>query len=224
LIPEQQEAVGFLEEFTKRMVLMGFEGGKTMVSVTELMKEIYRACDDLLGGYLLKERGLACQRGCHWCCYLRVTTTPLEVLYIMDHLRSKFDPDAMSALQERVRAMDTVTRGLDGEGRAALMQLCPLADEGECLVYPVRPVACRFYHSLDASDCQETLVDQCREVRVRKDLVGMGVAVSAGLRVGLSQVGLKNPALELITGLRVTMGGKGDGLAERWLGGESLFV
>ena len=222
LTSEQWKAVGFLAEFAKRMVVFAFPGHKTPTRASNLVKEVYRVTDNMMTGCFKTGTKPPCKTGCFWCCYMQVRTTPLEVLCIVDFLRSRLRPRELSALQQRLAATDEATRGMDDYQRACAKMICPLLVDGKCSVYPVRPIACRVHHSLNLSDCEVPLDDEDRSVTIRPDISGLGMGISAGLTEGLRTVGLQTRLLELVAGLRIAM--DEPGLVKRWLAGEPVFV
>jgi hypothetical protein len=221
LTVEQWKAVGFLAEFSKRMVTFAFPGQKTPKNALNLVKEVYRVTDDMMTGCLNNGTEPACRIGCFWCCYLRVKVTPLEVWCIFDFFRSRPRPRELSELRQRLAAADETRRGMDGYQRVGAKTACPLLVNGKCSVYPVRPIACRVYHSLNPSDCEEPL-DEERSVTIRNDIAGLGMGIFAGLTEGLRAVGLQTRLLELRAGLRMAI--DEPGLLERWLAGEPAFA
>ncbi len=228
LTPGQRKAVGFLAEFTKRMVVMAFPGHKTPASASNLIKEVYRVTDDMMAGCLNSGTKLPCKVGCSWCCFLRVRATPLEVMCIIDYLRSRLEPGEISGLRQRLVTTDEITRGMEGCQRVRAKMVCPLLVDGICLAYPVRPIACRVYHSLDVSDCEASvdasLDKEGGRVTIRDDISSLSMGIFAGLTEGLRTVGLETRLLELIAGLRIAMDESGPRLVKRWLSGESAFV
>ena len=224
LTAEQQKAVGFLTEFSKQMVVMAFLEKNIPTSVSSLVKEIYRVYDDVMAGCLKNGAKLPCKKGCFWCCYMRVKVTPLEVLYIVDFLCSSLKPGNLSELRHRLVATDETTRGMDGYQRVCAKITCPLLVDGKCLAYPVRPIACRVYHSLNLSDCEASLDKVGDSVTIRHDISGLSMGIFAGLTEGLRTVGLQTRLLELIAGLRIAMDEPGSRLEKRWLSGEPAFV
>jgi hypothetical protein len=223
LSPEQRKAVGFLAEFTKRMVVFAFPGHKTAASALNLIKEVYRVTDDMLTGCSKSGATLPCKPGCFWCCFLRVTVTPLEVLCIVDYLRSRLEPGEITALRQRLVRTDEITRGMNGSQRICAKLTCPLLVDGKCLAYPVRPIPCRVYHSLNLSDCEASLDKVGGRVPIRRDISGLSMGIFAGLSEGLRTAGLQNRLLELTAGLRLVMDEPGR-LEARWLGGEAAFT
>jgi Fe-S-cluster containining protein len=222
LTPEQWKAVGFLAEFAKRMVVFAFPEHKTPTMASNLTKEVYRVTDDMMTGCIRTGTKPSCKVGCFWCCYMRVKVTPLEVLCIVDYLHSCLRPRELSEFRQRLAATDETTRGLNGYQRVCAKMICPLLVDGKCSVYPVRPIGCRVYHSLNVSDCEVPLDDEERSVTIRNDISGLGMGIFAGLTEGLRAVGFRTRLLELIAGMRMAM--DEPGLVRRWLAGDPAFV
>lgn len=216
--------MGFLAEFAKRMVIFAFPGHKTPESAINLIQEVYRVTDEIMVGCLRSGIKPPCKQGCSWCCFLRVKVTPLEVMCIVDNLRSRLKPGEITELQHRLVSTDGITRGMEGNRRVRTKMLCPLLVDGNCLAYPVRPIACRVYHSLNSSECEASLDKDGGSVTIRRDISRLSMGIFAGLTEGLRTVGLQTLLLELIAGLRIAMDEPGAGLAMRWLSGEPAFV
>lgn len=224
LTREQRKAVGFLAEFSKRMVVTAYQEHKTSTGVVRLVNEVHQVSDEIISGCLKNGAELPCKRGCSWCCYLRVKVTPLEIITIIDFLRSHLKTGALSALRKRLAATDDTTRGMNGYQRAQAKIACPLLADGGCLAYPVRPIGCRVYHSLNASDCQALLDDPDHSITIRHDISGMGLGIFAGLTEGLQTVGIQRRLLELTAGLRAVMENPGEVCVDSWLADEPIFA
>ena len=161
---QQRTAVGYLAEFAKRVPQFGFSESRAQPAALNVVKEIFRVTDEVLTSTLSSRRQPACDLGCHWCCYLRVKVTPLELLYIADFIRIWWGREEISSFRQRLAVADASTRGLDGIARVRSGIACPLLQDGMCSVYPARPIACRFYHSLNQSECEAPLDDDQRSV------------------------------------------------------------
>jgi hypothetical protein len=79
--------------------------------------------------------GIACRRGCAFCCHVDVTVTPLEAIRLARHEQAAGRAHPL---------------GASGARHAP----CPLLAAGECTVYAVRPFACRSLFSPDAKACE----------------------------------------------------------------------
>ena len=224
LTSEQWKAVGFLAEFTKRMVLIVFSEPKTPTGALKLIQDVFRFTDDMLTGCLKSGTKLPCKKGCSWCCFLRVKVTPLEVMGIVDYLRSRLKPEQNPELWQRLIRTAGLIRELRGNPGVCAERMCPLLVDGKCLAYPVRPIACRVYHSLNPSDCEAYMKKDDSSLTIRRDIFGLSMGIFAGLTEGLRAVGLQTRLLELTTGLRIAMDDSGSNLANRWLSGEPAFV
>lgn len=166
----------------------------------------------------------ACEAGCVWCCYQRVTATPAEVLRIVDYLHETLMPDEVQTLHERIRTVDAITRGLTPQERLRLRLGCPLLVEGRCAAYHVRPLTCRGYTSSDAAVCQHKLDHPEQHVRVEADPVRylFCQGVLNGLNDGLAASGLESGMLELNAALHIAL--DAPMLPKEWLDGEHVFI
>jgi len=219
LTSEQQKAVGFLAEFTKQMVVLAFEGEKTLVKASNLISEIYRFTDEIMRGSLRKGAKPSCKKRCYWCCFLMVKATPLEVACVADDLHNRLDPGELSVL---IRKMEDFIGKIRVSGNG--QELCPLNIQGDCMVYPVRPIACRTYHSLNVMECKTSMGKDGGSVTVRRDISGLSIGINAGLAEGLRMVGLQSRQLDLVSGLRILMVEPNSVVMNRWLTGEPAFA
>ena len=94
------------------------------------------ACADRAG------RVLACGPGCDACCRQPIPVTPLEFLLMRAQVRFRLDGERRARLEaqqeEQLRAEPDPLR-----------RPCPFLLDGACVVYAVRPLACRRYLVLD---------------------------------------------------------------------------
>lgn len=158
----------------------------------------------------------ACQDRCSFCCSSKVVATAPEILRIAEHLRRTWSAEAFAALLLQVRAADEKTRGMTRAARRAARISCPLLHEGSCSVYPVRPLVCAGWNSLDASACERYVAapEGERSVPVYGPAYEVTSAVLAGLGKACFDAGLDGSLLELIAALRIAM--ERPNAAERW--------
>ncbi|WP_163336066.1 YkgJ family cysteine cluster protein [Desulfopila sp. IMCC35008] len=97
----------------------------------------------------------ACGAGCSWCCHLMVETSIPELLVIHEAFSAQVPPEMMIALTTRLEKLAHAGELCD-EDTWSLNQLpCPFIDEANgCLIYAVRPFACRAHHSLEMESCR----------------------------------------------------------------------
>ena len=63
----------------------------------------------------------------------------------------------------QIRSADAHTCGLDEPARVALRQRCPFIAQGVCVIYSVRPLACRGHASHDARACIDAVAGRRSE-------------------------------------------------------------
>jgi hypothetical protein len=107
---------------------------------------------------------IACGRGCNTCCHEPIMVTMAEAITVARWLARPENEAARLGFLERypaweekaaaplARLAEMVRTGNEEEGLALHMStlaMCPLNLDGDCSVYPVRPVVCRDAHALD---------------------------------------------------------------------------
>lgn len=100
----------------------------------------------------------ACHTGCAQCCRQPIPVTPLEVLALHCYARHRLPQDSLAGLVQRLS-------GYEGQKRD-IASPCPFLHEGACLVYPVRPVACRQYMVFGAPCAQGEDASRSRPLEV----------------------------------------------------------
>ena len=170
----------------------------------------------------LKDR-IACREGCAWCCYSQVRASVPEVLRIAEYLRTALSQDDLAATCQRLAALDEKTRGMSNLQRAEAALPCALLVNDRCSVYSVRPIACRKYHSADASVCERSFKETTNSLSIPMfySVFERVTHVQDGLLAGLSEAGLKADLHELTTALRIAL--ETPDAPERWLRGEKVF-
>jgi Fe-S-cluster containining protein len=98
----------------------------------------------------------ACQPGCAFCCHYKVEVRAPEMLLVNDYLRATFSAERLTQTLARAQANETVIRALTPEEHLTTNLQCPLLEDNQCSVYPVRPFRCRNFHSTDANACERS--------------------------------------------------------------------
>lgn len=158
---------------------------------------------------------IACGAGCAWCCHQHVAIAPPEAVAIARHVERRFTPEQRAALEERIKALDTVTRGATVAERARLKQPCAFLVEGACSIYEARPLRCRRVHSRDAGYCRWTMENPDEAAALRKQRTGPGPYVVPSARImdsalrGLARAcrdhGVSVETLELTAAARIAL-------------------
>lgn len=132
-----------------------------------------------------------CLKGCDHCCHIPVSVSRAEAV----HLAAVSGKQMATAPAHAVRVSkeldqlngDGVMEGT-GPGRWGhhIGQACPFLSHGECTVWAARPLACRYYYSIDKDDLLCHLLPDKEGVEVPQLNVLAFTAMSWSV-LGLSQ-------------------------------------
>lgn len=169
-------------------------------------------------------RGSACAEGCAYCCHIKVLVTAPEALAVAAHLRATLSPLALERLRERVVKAHRKTRGMSTEQRARARVPCPVLEDGRCLAYAARPLACWGANSQDVGACAQGFAhpEQDLSVPIYKPQGQIADAVRSGLANGLGQSGLDAHLLELVAALAIAFAQPAAG--REWALGKPTFA
>jgi Fe-S-cluster containining protein len=167
---------------------------------------------------------LACRKGCATCCTLRVTATAPEVLMIGRYVR--WSADKLKALNidlaERIAAANEKTRGLDEQQRVALRLRCPYIHNGVCLIYQVRPLACRGHASYDVRACVEAAAGRSDEIPYSTPHMTVRSLVQNAMQSALRNAGLAFGLYELNHAVCLAL--QNEACCQAWLSGVDVFA
>jgi len=133
-----------------------FAGAREPKQLATAVVTLYARVDEVVAetirGHGVK---LACDRGCSFCCSMRVEVQPYEAFHLATWLRRNFAPQRLAGVLARLRANAQRATELGREGRMRTSIPCALlGDDGECTAYEARPAECRRYHSMDVKPCK----------------------------------------------------------------------
>lgn len=134
------------------------EKGNSLFNIVCGQTELYQSVDGLIYSLLAQAerhgRKTDCARGCSWCCYQPVFANSLEINCLGEYMRKNFPPDLTK---------ETALKASQKNNRVSLIQEseilhhkspCPLLNDGACMAYEARPMACRIYLSTSLRSCQ----------------------------------------------------------------------
>jgi Putative zinc- or iron-chelating domain len=182
-----------------------------------------RVFDSFAGNLAMQcedEAPAACSRGCASCCTLRVAATAPEVWGVARFLRA-VQPRLLALgidLVGQLRQANGRTRGLGEAARAALREPCPFVARGVCVIYAVRPLACRSHVSQDVRACVAAAAGQRVEVPTSPGHQLVRSLVQNAMQSALRDAGLAWGAYELNQALLLAL--DDDGAEARWLAGD----
>lgn len=125
-----------------------------------------------------RAKSLDCRRGCDYCCHLPVETCRAEASRALEFARTHLDAAEFIDLKHRIREA-AVAYPLPPDQPPAKNPRCPLLKDSACLVYPVRPLACRGWNSTNVSACRDAHQRGVTEVTVPVDTRIRGVYANA---------------------------------------------
>ncbi|MBF0624872.1 MAG: YkgJ family cysteine cluster protein [Magnetococcales bacterium] len=171
---------------------------------------------------------VACAKGCAWCCTQRVALNPAEAFAIAWFME---DADFPAELRKNVaaecrRVWDHEDR-LDSAERYATGLPCPFLDRETpaCLIYPVRPLSCRWYESMDDTACRTATAEAGGTLDIPLDprIEPLARIVEQGLYQGLFPQGMRFNNSLIMTGALAIIWDDPTALA-RWCAGEDPFA
>lgn len=199
---------------------------KETVGIRNLTAKMYGRLAELQQRVIADERvGIACERGCTYCCHLRVEVRPHEAFVLSQHIQTRFD-DAqrtrvMARLEENLQRIATLTR--DQHIRAGLA--CALLEDGGCAAYEARPAACRKYYSVSVTTCRDAFNDTAAPLTgplEHDNLRLAGNAVALGFAKGLEEAGYNADMFELHHALKLAL--ESNKPEKRYKSGKKPFV
>jgi len=95
-----------------------------------------------------------CAKGCSWCCHQPVFGHSFELQYLANYIRLEFTPEEVLKIKEKARNKNLLVAGMSEEKMLNYKSPCPLLEDGACLAYNARPMACRIYLSTNVATCQ----------------------------------------------------------------------
>lgn len=155
--PVETLALGAYEE-TMAAGVQCFGGGVDQAALGRFNSESGRIFDFYTSrAYSLFEERTGerpdCDAGCNWCCHLRVTVHAHEGIGVTQALAALPDSTRQAVLA-RAKAHKQATDKMEPLAILRTARLCPLNEEGKCLVYKDRPLACRRAHSYSVHTCR----------------------------------------------------------------------
>lgn len=167
---------------------------------------------------------IACRAGCSYCCHVRVDVLAHEAIALVRYLKSQIPEEQAQAIAARVVASADRLATMTPEQHDAARVQCAFLVDGRCSAYPVRPLACAGFHSLDVGKCERAYNDpagrtdpipQVGEVKEIEQVT------AAGVRQALRGLKLDDQPMELHTAVAALL--REPGLIGRWRGGRSLL-
>jgi len=140
---------------------------------------------------------LACHKGCNWCCHLHVDINQAEAMSIAGYLKEMPEKRRQQILQKLEDTERIVAEITPKERRVAKIPCAFLGEDGACQIYPVRPLGCQNFHSMDATVCQISWEGGEDKLVVNEYRALLGGYVMGGFKKGLQAMGYDYSESEL---------------------------
>ncbi|MHB8886982.1 MAG: YkgJ family cysteine cluster protein [Methylovirgula sp.] len=191
--------------------------------VALLMQQVFAQFETHVAHQCEGQAALACRGGCAACCALRVTATAPEVLIVAMHLKNiaAAMPAFAHVLQQRIEAAAANGGGLDEAEYMALAHLCPFIVDGHCVIYELRPLACRGHASFDEAACREAIAGAGAGVPISEPHHLLRGYVQNAMQSALRDAGLPFAIYEFVPALAIALHADA---AETWASGEDPFA
>jgi hypothetical protein len=143
---------------------------------------------------------VACERGCSYCCHLRVEIRPHDAFVLARHIQSRFSAERQMQVLARLTATLRRIAPMSAAQHIRAGIPCALLEDGACSAYEGRPATCRKYYSVSVATCRDAFADtaapltgELEDERVRL----AGNAVALGYAKGLEDAGYDATLYEL---------------------------
>ncbi len=166
-----------------------------------------------------------CERGCEYCCHLRVGISIPEAIVLYNALKTQASDEDLDIIRQRV--FQTANKGpvtsekfWRNSGTA-----CPFLDtqgDSQCLIYDLRPFSCRAYHSTDVAICK-TGFEKAEEIKVPcfpLYRASTDMYSTVFIQV-LAQKGLHSYQVELVRAMQILF--EDDMAMDGWFQGKNIF-
>jgi Fe-S-cluster containining protein len=169
---------------------------------------------------------LACQAGCHYCCFYQVCLTPPEALLIAHYVKRAYSREEKSDLMNRIEGVLERIEGKTVEEWAETRHdtPCIFLTSGKCSVYNVRPFVCRSLHALNADECKKAFESNSRmaEFEGYSHRYDIYQAVKTGLEEVYFHMGCQMDTMPIAKAMKQCL--ENAGLSQAWIRGERVFM
>ncbi|MBN2568791.1 MAG: YkgJ family cysteine cluster protein [Deltaproteobacteria bacterium] len=202
------------------------KSAKRSDEIINVFSKYHKVNDTNCQNYIFSHNiNIACRQGCAYCCNIPVEARPYEIFlintYMKKHFSTKKLTKTMDTLNNHVQFLSKITKN----EHLSINSPCPLLAENSCMVYPVRPFACRAYHALDVSSCQysfENPSDLEERRATDHDLDSQWEGVRTSVAAIFQKLGYDTTHNELGTALLHSL--QDSKVQRRWVNKKTAFV
>ncbi|MDR3390564.1 MAG: YkgJ family cysteine cluster protein [Sulfuriferula sp.] len=192
--------------------------------VPALLAQSYSSFEGNVAVQAQGQPALACHKGCATCCTMRVIATAPEVLMAARYIRAA-DTALKQAgidLPQRIADADIKTRGCDESQRMKQRRHCPFIAKGRCVIYPVRPLACRGHASHDKRACIDVAAGRRDSVPISMPHMMVRSLIQNAMQSALRDASYVWAAYELNHALTIAL--EDESCESAWRAGADVFA
>ncbi len=151
-----------MEEFGKAFFHDGYKLGLKAIkaaNISAALSEMYESIDELIEKLFelasKQNQNITCRKGCEWCCHQPVFALDYELDYLSNYISVHLNETQQHEIKTRARKKQHQLSSLEGDDLLNAKHACPLLQNGACIAYSARPMACRIYLSSNLSSCMK---------------------------------------------------------------------
>jgi len=207
------------------------EGEHGFKALYDVVRESLDLCDSLIGELEL-DPPIACTSGCIHCCYNQIAMCEPEALFMGFYLLETRGPEQIRQLEAKARSMVDALKGKHWQdiGMERHKHLCIFIENGNCSVYPARPLVCRGWNSVNVDMCiaSNLTCDAMTLIETHPLPKLLADCVQTGMLRGARDLGLETGFLLMARAMWMLLdGGLENNLIARtdeWLQGKPFFA
>lgn len=227
-VPDQNEIGNIFFQDGFSMAKEHLAEGVTETNLIRLLSTAYEAVDGLIVSFrnrcLREGLTIGCQKGCAWCCHQAVLASTQEILLITRYLTRNLTAGQQQVIQRNARDRQEVTGSMTVKEFLQTLHPCPFLIDDSCLIYPVRPMACRCYLSAEVESC----LAQFRHPEsngIMAALYDLPLLAGRSINEGIRAVLMQNRIItsEWLLEVFITRTFDNNGIFDEWLSGKDPF-
>ena len=189
-------------------IVQGLSNSTLFSAIESLYAAIDGLNDSVVALAQRQKMGVACHKGCHWCCHQAVYANSYELHFLSEKIKSRFSTEKISKWIEASKAKHAVTSTMNEEEISRYKSPWPLLENGACSIYDARPMACRIYLSTQLKTCIEFYQHPENKLNYPALInfpLRAGRMMNEGFMAALKEYGIETAEFRLEEGLKIVL-------------------